>query len=67
MTSFPAMPDDAMIEATVEAAAPLLGIEIDPDWKQAVAANLKATSDAARLVLDFPLDDELEPAAVFRA
>ena len=59
--------DDETALALVDAAAPLLGIELDPAWRAAVATNLKATANAAGLVLDFPLPDELESAPVFRA
>ena len=69
MTNLPPTPplDDETAAAVVGAMAPMLGIAIDPAWQGAVVANLKATANAARLVLDFPLDDELEPAPVFRA
>lgn len=69
MTPIPPTPplgDDAAA-AIVDSMAPMLGIAVDPTWRDAVVTNLKATSHAARLVLDFPLDDELEPAPVFRA
>lgn len=59
--------DDEAAGAIVDATAPMLGIAIDPAWRSAVVANLRATANAARLVLDVPLEDELEPAPVFRA
>ena len=59
--------DDIEAGAIVDAMAPMLGIAVDPAWRGAVVANLKATAAAARLVLEFRLDDELEPAPVFRA
>ena len=59
--------DDDAAGAIVDAMGSMLGIAIDPDWRPAVAANLKATANAARLVLDFPLDDEVEPSPVFSA
>jgi Protein of unknown function (DUF4089) len=68
VTALPPTPlDDEAAAALVDAMAPLLGIAIEPAWRGAVAANLKANAAAARLVLDFPLADELEPAPVFRA
>ena len=42
-------------------------LAIEPAWRGDVIAHLKATAAAARLVLAFPLPDELEPAPVFRA
>ncbi|MDB5557323.1 MAG: hypothetical protein JWQ36_257 [Enterovirga sp.] len=59
--------DDAGAAAIVDAMAPLLGLSIDPAWRGEVAMNLVVIANAARLVLDFPLPDELEPAPVFRA
>lgn len=63
----PPLPDDAALARLVDAAAPLAGIAIDPTWRGEVVANLKATANAARLVLAFDLPDDLEPAPVFRA
>jgi Protein of unknown function (DUF4089) len=68
MSSLPPSPlDDDAAAALADAMAPLLGIAIDPAWRGAVVANLKANAAAARLVGEFPLPDELEPAPVFRA
>jgi hypothetical protein len=62
----PSLDDEGAI-AIMDAMAPLIGLSIDPDWRDAVAGNIKVVANAARLVLDFPLEDELEPAPVFRA
>ena len=70
MTEFIKLPpplDDRTAEVIVDAMAPLIGLSIEPAWRAAVAGNLNAVAAAARLVLEFPLDDELEPAPVFRA
>lgn len=69
MTNPPPTPplDDETAGGVVDATAPMLGIAIDPVWRPAVVTNLVATANAARLVLDFPLPDELEPAPVFFA
>ena len=40
---------------------------IDPAYRDGVKLNMHATANAARLVLEFELDDEAEPAPVFRA
>jgi hypothetical protein len=53
--------------AVVNAMAPALGLSIDPAWRGEVIAHWLATARAARLVLAFPLEDELDPAPVFRA
>lgn len=59
--------DDNAARAVVDNVAPMLGIVVDPDWRDVVVTSLTAIAGAARLVLDFPLEDELEPSPVFRA
>ncbi|HTA99526.1 MAG TPA: DUF4089 domain-containing protein [Bradyrhizobium sp.] len=51
----------------VDAAAKALALPIDPAWKPAVRANLEISLRIARLVDEFPLPDETEPASVFAA
>jgi len=59
--------DDIALEAHIDAAPALVGLSIDPAYRDGVKTHLRATANAARLVLAFPLDDEAEPAPVFRA
>jgi hypothetical protein len=54
-------------QAVIDAMAPMIGIEIDPDFREGVATNLKLTADLAQLVLSFPVEDGNQPAAVFEA
>ena len=54
-------------EALIDVMAPLLGLEIKPDYRPAVAANLKLCANFAALIEAFPLDDHEEPAPVFMA
>lgn len=66
------LPDEAgpggtELTAAVDAAAALHGVPIPPQWRDAVVLNFATLAGAARLVADFPLDDEVEPAPVFRA
>jgi hypothetical protein len=51
----------------IDAAAAALALPLEPAWKPAVRANLAVTFRLARLVEEFPLADEAEPAPVFRA
>ncbi|HYW64224.1 MAG TPA: DUF4089 domain-containing protein [Bradyrhizobium sp.] len=51
----------------VEAAAKALALPIEDAWKPAVHANLAVSLRLARLVDEFPLPDETEPASVFAA
>ena len=59
------MSDD--IDAWLDANAALLGIPIEPEWRDAVRQHLRITRDIAQLVLEFPLPDEADPAPIFRA
>jgi hypothetical protein len=51
----------------INAAAEALALPIDPAWKPAVRANLEVSLRLARLVDEFALPDDAEPASVFRA
>ena len=58
---------DAELDAFMDASATALGISIAPEWREAVRSNLAAVFRMAPLVLEFPLEDEAEPAPVFQA
>ena len=51
----------------IDAVGAALALPIEPAWKPAVRANLEVSLRLARLVDDFPLPDETEPASVFAA
>ena len=51
----------------IDAVAKALNLPIDPACKGAVRANLDVSLKLARLVDDFALPDEAEPASVFTA
>jgi hypothetical protein len=51
----------------IDAAARALELPVEPDWKPAVAANLRITLEHAAAVEAFALPDEAEPAPVFKA
>jgi hypothetical protein len=51
----------------VDAVASALALPIDDAWKPAVKANLEFSLRIARLVDEFALPDEAEPASVFTA
>lgn len=61
----PVTPPDP--EAAMEAVAGLLGLTIDPAWREPVLANLRVLRAASALVEGFPLPDEAEAAPVFEA
>jgi hypothetical protein len=51
----------------IDAAARTLGLPIENDWRAAIAANLRVTLTHAESVEAFPLPDDAEPAAIFKA
>ena len=55
------------LDQYIDAVAAALGLPIDAAWKPAVKANLEVSLRLARLVDEFPLPDETEPASVFAA
>jgi len=59
------MPDD--LDTLILAGTTVLGIPIEPEWHDAIRTNLDVTLRLARLVDEFKLPDEADPAPVFRA
>ena len=57
---------DQELEAWLDAAAVLLGLSIEPEWRDTVRLHLRITSDLAHRLMEFPLPDDAEPAPVFR-
>jgi hypothetical protein len=51
----------------INAVAKALGLAVQDSWKPAVKANLEVSLRLARLVDEFALPDETEPASVFAA
>jgi hypothetical protein len=54
-------------EAHVRHMEAMLGLDIHPDWRAGVVANVATAAAMAALVTEFPLADEVEPAGVFEA
>jgi Protein of unknown function (DUF4089) len=59
------MSDD--LDAWLDANAALLGIPVQPEWRDAIRLHLRLTRDLAGRVMEFPLSDEADPAPIFRA
>ncbi|MBI1734821.1 MAG: DUF4089 domain-containing protein [Candidatus Rokubacteria bacterium] len=53
------------IAAYVDHAAPLVGLTLTPEQREGVIRNLAGTFAVARLVMEFPLPDEVDAAPVF--
>jgi Protein of unknown function (DUF4089) len=58
---------DETLDQFIEAAARMLSLPIEPEWKAAIRANLEMSLRHAALVDEFPLQDDAEPAPVFKA
>ena len=63
MTTASSDPLDDYIDAVAKA----LALPIEHGWRPAVRANLEISLRLARLVDEFSLPDETEPASVFAA
>ena len=51
----------------IDAVSKVLALPVDDAWRPSVKANLAFSLRIARLVDEFPLPDETEPASVFAA
>ncbi|MBD1910865.1 MULTISPECIES: DUF4089 domain-containing protein [unclassified Leptolyngbya] len=53
------------VETYVEQVAALIGLPISPECLEGVVDNMMRTSAIARLVMEFPLPDDLEAGPTF--
>ena len=60
------MADDPL-DNYIDAVAKALALPIEAAWRPAVRANLEVSLRLARLVDEFPLPDETEPAGIYSA
>jgi hypothetical protein len=51
----------------IDAVAATLALTVEEAWRPAIKANLEVSLRLARLVDDFALPDESEPAPIFAA
>ena len=58
---------DNSLDDHIDAASKLLRLPVKEAWKPAVRANLEVSMRLARMVDEFALTDEAEPASVFSA
>ncbi len=52
-------------DAYIDASLPLLDLTVSEGARPGVKLNLEIAARLSRLVLDWPLDDEAEPAPVY--
>jgi Protein of unknown function (DUF4089) len=55
------------LDEYIDAVGKALGLPLEEAWRPAVRANLEVSLRLARLVDEFALPDEAEPASVFTA
>ena len=51
----------------IAAGSHMLGLRIDSGWLPSVRANLEVSLRLGKLVDEFPLPDDHEPASIFKA
>jgi hypothetical protein len=55
------------LDVYIDAVSNVLALPVEDAWRPAVRANLEVSLRLARLVDEFPLPDETEPASVYSA
>ena len=55
------------LDTYIDAVGGALALPVEAAWKPAIRANLDVTLKMARMVQEFPLPDEIEPASIYRA
>ena len=55
------------LDSYIDAVAQALALPIEEAWRPAVRANLEVSLRLAKLVDEFPLPDETEPASIYSA
>jgi hypothetical protein len=61
------MEDEVPLIRWCDAMALLLDLPIEAADRAEVIASLRVIAQQMRLITDFPLDDRIEPAPIFRA
>ncbi|CCD95275.1 conserved hypothetical protein [Bradyrhizobium sp. ORS 375] len=62
-----AEPSDESWDDYIDAVGRVLSLPIEDAWRPAIRANLEVSLKMAKLVDEFSLADEAEPASVFTA
>jgi hypothetical protein len=59
--------DEAALDVLIDAGTSMLGIDVQPEWRQAIRMHLAISLGHAATVLEKDLLGSLDPAPVFRA
>jgi hypothetical protein len=54
------------LDTYIDTVAAALALPVEDAWKPAIRANLDVSLKMARMVQEFPLPDEIEPASIYR-
>jgi hypothetical protein len=60
-------PPSDPLDGFIDAAARMLALPLEPEWRATVRANLEVNLRMANFVAEFALPDETEPAPIFSA
>ncbi len=55
------------LDEYIDVVSRAMQLPMEAGWKDAVKANLDVTLKFARLVEEFPLPDDIEPASIYEA
>ena len=55
------------LDSYIDAVATALALPVEEAWRPSIRANLEVSLRLARLVDEFPLPDETEPASIYSA
>jgi hypothetical protein len=61
----PNPPSDGDRAAMLDAAAAVLGLTVAPEWRGEILFHMKVIGETAQRLMEFPLDDSVEPAPIF--
>ncbi|GAC1331377.1 MAG: hypothetical protein NVSMB26_09700 [Beijerinckiaceae bacterium] len=59
--------DAASLKAQVACGIRAAGLTLAPAWQDGIEAHFEAIAKAAALIMEFHLDEDVEPAAVYSA
>ncbi|HEX4365766.1 MAG TPA: DUF4089 domain-containing protein [Rhodopila sp.] len=59
--------DEAALDVLIDAGTAVVGIDMKPEWRQAVRMHLAFSLERAAQVMEADLSDHLDPAPVFLA
>jgi hypothetical protein len=60
-------PPSDPLDGFIDAALRVLALPVEPQWRAAIKSNLEVNLRMAKLVAEFALPDETEPAPIFTA